>query len=119
MEAVVVVVAGQDLGVKYKHHKVDYNLHKWGCYKHYKHWRTFEDGHSHYRDSWDCPTDPWEGPPEWERPNTDRTSQAEVVSVVEAVVHGIDVARVGFGVHGLDIWSFRRVQSGSSSVTIT
>ena len=79
-------VVGQDLGVKYKHHKVGYNLHKWGCCKHYKHWRTFEDGHSHYRDSWDCPTDPWEGPPEWEHRNTDHTSQAEVVSVVEAVV---------------------------------
>ena len=89
--AAAVVVAGQDLGVKYKHHKVDYNLHhKWGCCKHYKHWRTSaEDGHSHYRDSWDCPTDPWEEGPqpvEWERPNTDRTSQVEVVSVVEVVV---------------------------------
>ena len=42
-----------------------------------------------------------------------------VVEVVEAVVHGVDVLRVGFDVHGLDIRSFRRVQSGSSKVMIT
>ena len=41
------------------------------------------------------------------------------LEVVEAVVHGVDVTWVCFGVHGLDIWSFRRVQSRSSTVTIT
>ena len=84
--AVVAAVAGKDLGVKYKHHKVGYILHKWGCCKHYKHWRTSEDVHSHYRDPLDCATDPWEGPLELECQNMDCTSQAEVVPVVDAVV---------------------------------
>ena len=48
-----------------------------------------------------------------------RNTEYITLEVVEAVIHGVDVARVGFGVHGLDIWSFRRVQSWISTVTIT